>query len=139
MCIRDRERGGFGLGNLLDLAVHLGRGRLVVSDLLDQTRLPDRLEDPLGAEAVDVARVFWNVERDPDVRLRAQVVDLVRLELVEQLHHLDRVREVSVVEKQPHAIHVGVAVKMVDPARVEGRGAADDAVHFITLREQELR
>ena len=71
--------------------------------------------------------------------LRAEVVDLVGLELVEQLHHLHRVGEVAVVQEEPHAVHVGIAVEVVDPAGVEGRGPPDDAVHLVALFEQQLR
>jgi hypothetical protein len=103
--------------------------------LLHEARFADRLEDPLGAEAVDVAGVFRDVERHADVRLRAEVVDFVRLELVEQFHHLHRVGEITVMQEQPDAVHVRVTVKMIDPARVEGRGAADDTVDLVALVE----
>jgi hypothetical protein len=39
---------------------------------------------------------------------------------------------------QLHAVDVRVAVKVVDAAGVEGRGTADDAMHLVTLREQEF-
>jgi hypothetical protein len=120
------------------LPIHLGRGRLVEPALLDEAGLADGLEDADGAEADDVARVFRDVEGHAHVRLRAEVVYLVRLELVEKLHHLHRVGEVAVVKEELHAVDMRVAVKVVDAARVEGRGAADDPVHLVTLRQQQL-
>jgi hypothetical protein len=37
-----------------------------------------------------------------------------------------------------HAVDMRIPVKVVDPAGVEGRGAADHPVHFITFFEQQL-
>jgi hypothetical protein len=34
---------------------------------------------------------------------------------------------------------VRIAIKMVDPSGVEGRGAADDAVDFISFGKQQFR
>ena len=126
-------------GHLLDLAEHLGRGGLVIPDLLHQAGLADGLENALGAQAVDVAGVFRDVEADPHVRLGPQIVDFVRLQLIEQLHHLHRVGQVAVVQEEPHPIDMRILVKVVDPAGVEGGGPADDAVDLIALGEQELR
>ena len=65
--------------------------------------------------------------------LRAEVVDLVRLDLVDQVHQADPVGEVAVVQVQ-----VGLAVEVVDPAAVQRRRAADQAVHLVALAEQQL-
>jgi len=92
----------------------------------------------LRAQSYDVAGVLRHVERHAHMRLRPEVVDLVRLEVVEQLHHLHRVGEVAVVEKQLHAIDVRVLVKVVDATGVERRGAAHDAVDLVPLRKEQL-
>ena len=70
--------------------------------------------------------------------LSAEIVDFVGLELVEQLYHLHGIGEVAVVEMELHAVNVRVAVKVIDPARVEGRGPANHAVNFVAFGEQEL-
>ena len=70
--------------------------------------------------------------------LRAEVVDLVGLELVEQPHEAAGVGEVAVVQEELDAALVRVAVEVVDPVGVEGRGAADDAVDLVALVEQQL-
>ena len=65
--------------------------------------------------AGDVDRVLGDVEGDAHVALRAEVVDLVRLQLVEQLASATtRVGQVAVVQEQPHARLVRVAVEVVD-------------------------
>ena len=56
-------------------------------------------------------------KRDADVALRAEVVDLVGLELVEQLDQRGRVGQVAVVEEEPDALLVRVVVEVVDAVR----------------------
>jgi hypothetical protein len=52
---------------------------LVEADVVLKACRPDGVEDPERTEAVDVARVLGHLERDLDVRLGAEVVDLGRL------------------------------------------------------------
>ncbi len=70
--------------------------------------------------------------------LGTEVVDLVGLQMVEQLHHLDGVGEVAVVEEEMHPVDVRIAVEVVDAAGVEGGGAADDPVDLVAFGEQQL-
>jgi hypothetical protein len=57
--------------------------------------------------------------RDPHVALGPEVVDLLRLQLVEQLGQRDRVGEIAVMDEKPHPLLMRVAVEVVDPLRVE--------------------
>ena len=100
------------------------------------SRIASRSRDRAGAG--DVEGVLRDVERDPDVALRAQVVDLVGLEFVEELDQRHRVGEVAVVREQPNPLLVGVVVEVIDPVGVEARGAADDAVDLVPLLQQQL-
>ena len=118
-------------------AEHLRGGGLV--EARAHPGLADRLEQPHRPRAGDVEGVLGDIEGDAHVALRAEVVDLIRLELVEQLDQRDGVGEVAVVGEQPHSLLVWVAVEMVDPVRVEARGAADDAVDLVALLQQQLR
>jgi hypothetical protein len=43
------------------------------------------------------------------------------------------------MQKQSHAVHVGVSVKMIDARSVEGAGATNDPVDFIALLKQQIR
>ena len=42
------------------------------------------------------------------------------------------------MEVKFHPVDVRVTIKVVDPTRIEGRGAADHAVNFVAFGEQEL-
>ena len=130
------ERRRLVLGHLLRAAEHL-RGRRLVDPRPD-LQLADRLEQAHGAEAGDLARVLRHVEGDLDVALRAEVVDLVRVDQAQRAVERGRVGQVPVVQDQPPAGGVRVLVDVVDPPGVEGRGAPDQAVDLVALVEQEL-
>lgn len=57
----------------------------------------------------------------PHVRLRAQVVDLIRLDSANQAGQVACVGQVTVVKEQTHAGLVPVLVNVLNAAGVEGR------------------
>ena len=81
-------------------AEHLRARRLVKAG--GNPRRANRLKQPNGAKARDVTGVIGHLEADLDVALRAQVVDLVGLHLVEQVDQADAVVQVALVQAQPH-------------------------------------
>ena len=70
--------------------------------------------------------------------LRTEVVDLVRLEIIDQFDEVHGVGQVAVVKEKLHSVYVGILVKMINAIGVEGAGAADDSVDLITFAEQEF-
>ena len=76
--------------------------------------LANRLQDANRADARDIGGVFGNVEADPDVALRREVINLVRLQLVNQFHEIHRIAQIAVVQKQAHAVDVRIGIKMID-------------------------
>ena len=124
------------MGNSLHLAVQLARRRLVQARLLLQAASAHRVQQTQRANTVHLRRVLRQVERHLHVALRAQVVDLVRLDLRHQAAQIRRIRQISVVQKELHALVVGILVQVVDSPRVERGGTADDAVHLVALLHQ---
>jgi hypothetical protein len=63
-------------------AEHFGRPGLIEADLLAGVLLvvADRLEQPQGAGGDRIGGVLGLIEADPDMRLRAEVVDLIGLD-----------------------------------------------------------
>ena len=49
------------------------------------------------------------------------------------------VGQIAVMQMKPVLGQVRIAIEMIDPAGVEGRGAADEPVHLVALREEQLR
>ena len=78
------ERSRLGLRRLADLAEHLARRRLVELHARAVVgREADRLEQPKHAETRDVGRQLRLLERERDEGDGAEVVDLVRLAVVD--------------------------------------------------------
>jgi hypothetical protein len=70
--------------------------------------------------------------------LCGEVVDLVGLELVEELHEGHGVGEVSVVEVESGIVSGPETREVVDARPVDAAGAADDTVYLVTLFEEEF-
>jgi len=117
-------------------AEHFAGGRLVEPRL--DLGLLDGLQEPQGSQTRDVAGVFRHVKAHPHVALRAEVIDFVRLDLMEEIRQVTGDAEVSVVEVHARFGIVKVPIEVIDPLRVERRGAPDEPVDLIPLVQQEL-
>ena len=42
------------------------------------------------------------------------------------------------MQKQSHAVDVGIGIKMINAGSVEGAGAANNAMDFVTLLQQQI-
>ena len=126
------------MGNLLHLTEHLRRRSLVIPDLLHQTRLPNSFKNANGTQARNVSRVLGNVKGNSNVTLRTQVVNLIRLQLIEQLHQLYGIRQVAVMKKQIRVIHQGILVEMIQATGIEGGCAPHDAMYLVSLLQEKL-
>ena len=130
----------FLLRGLDHFAVLLGRRSLVVAHLLAALLLEiaDRFEQFERAHRDCFGGVDRHIERDTDVGLSAEVVNLVRAHFAHQLAEVVGVAEVAVVQLELAVLGVRVLIDAVDAAGIERRGAPDDAVHFVALAEKEL-
>ena len=70
--------------------------------------------------------------------LGGQVVDLVRLHLLDDADQAGTVGQVAVVQDELAPGFVGVLVQVVDAVGVEQAGPALDAMHFVALVEQKF-
>ena len=71
--------------------------------------------------------------------LGCQVVYFVGLDLLNDTHEVCRIRKISVMENETKIFLMGILVQMIDSLGVEKRRASFDAVHFISLCQQQLR
>src|SRR6185436_16401454 len=130
------ERRRLLLRRLGDLAVELGGRRLVIARLHAEDA--QRLEEPERAQPVGVRRVLGLLEGHRDMALRAEVIDLVGLRVLQHPHQARAVGQVAVVQDEPAVVHVRVLVQVVDALGVEERGAPLDAMDDVTLLQQKL-
>jgi hypothetical protein len=72
------------------------------------------------------------------VRLRRQVVDLVRLDLLHDAGQVGTVGQVTVVQHEALVSGVRVLVDVIDALGVEQRSAALDAVDLVAFLEQQF-
>lgn len=117
-------------------AEHLRRRRLIDPGV--DTARADGLQQPDGSETGDVTGVQRGVERHADMRLRTQVVDLVRPDVAQQIHQSDPVGEVGVVQDERTVVLLRSLVDVVDPLGVEARRAAYQSMDRVPLVEQQL-
>ena len=70
--------------------------------------------------------------------LSRQVVDLVGLNLLDDPNEVGGIREIPIVQFEAQVPFVRILIKMVDSIGVERRGAAFDAVHRVSLCNEEF-
>ena len=78
-----------------EIRVAVAEGDRLLDYAIHRPGAPDGVEDAHRAQARDVAGIFRDIEGDPDMTLGTQVVDFVRLKLIHQLYHLDRIRQIG--------------------------------------------
>jgi hypothetical protein len=72
------------------------------------------------------------------MRLCAEVIDLVRLDLLDQADQVGRIGEIAVMQYEAAAGLMRVLIQMVDTIGIEQRGTALDAVDLVALVEQQF-
>ena len=70
--------------------------------------------------------------------LRRQIVDLVRLNCLDDADQVGGVRHVAVMDLKMRAGNMRVLINVIDAGGVERRGAALDAMDDISLSEQKF-
>jgi hypothetical protein len=70
--------------------------------------------------------------------LSAKVVNLIRLDFLNDFDQIAAICEIAVVENKPRVLFMGVLVKVIDPAGVETAGPAFDPVDVVSLGQKKL-
>jgi hypothetical protein len=70
--------------------------------------------------------------------LGGEVVDLVRVDSLDQCDQARTIGQIAVVQEQPGRLVVWILVEVVDPGGVEGRSSPDEPVNLIALLQQQL-
>mmetsp|Transcript_21097 Transcript_21097/g.50915 ORF Transcript_21097/g.50915 Transcript_21097/m.50915 type:complete len:248 (+) Transcript_21097:397-1140(+) len=123
----------FRLGDLLDFSVKLRRRRLVETGGLLKAAGADGIEHAQDTDAVAVSSVLGHVERNLNVRHGAQIVDFVGLDIGNDGDEVGGITQVAVVEEKLDSGLVAITVDVIDTARVEGGGTANDAMYRVAL------
>jgi len=70
--------------------------------------------------------------------LRAQIVDLVRLDFLKDAGEVGAIAEIAVVQLELGRGRMGILIDVIDALGVEQRGAPFDPIDLIALGEQEF-
>ena len=98
------------------------------------------LEHARGAQSGHIRGVLGHIKRNPHMALSRQMIDFIRFGIVNHIPKAACRAHVAVMQKQPRAAvdDMGVLIQVVNAFRVESARPADDAVDFITLRQQHF-
>ena len=71
--------------------------------------------------------------------LGAEVVDLIRLHLLDDPDQVGAIDKVAVMEHESRVALVWILVQVIDPTGVEAARSPLDAMHLVALLQQQLR
>ena len=128
------EGRGLTLRDLLDLAVELG-GRRLVEPRIDPGA-SHGLEQAQHTGPGNVGGILRLLERDADVGLCREVIDLVRPDRRDGAVEAARVAEITVVQLE--ALGANFVPQCLDAPAVEARSPARQAVHQVALVQQKF-
>ncbi len=97
-----------------------------------------RFDQAQGAERHHLGSVFGNVERDLDVALRAEVIDLVGIDRLEHPAQPGAVGHIAIMQAQPGAGEMRIVVEVIDAVGIEQARPPHQAMHLIALGQQQL-
>ncbi len=66
------------------------------------------------------------------------MINFVRLQIIKQLHQINGVGQVTVMQEQTDPVDVRVGVEMIDARSVKRARAPDDPVDFVAFLEQQI-
>jgi len=126
------------LRRFLHIAEKLRGRRLVEANALAHIEQADRFKKPKDPCRIDVGCVFGFVETDFHVTLCSQIVDLVGLHFLQDTEEARTVGHVAEMHPELRIDTALLAIEMLNPVGIERGGAAHQAMHFITLFDQQV-
>ncbi len=132
------KRGGFGLRNFLHQAIQFARRGLVKPGLFLQPQNADGFEHTQHAQGVRIGRVFRFFKAHRNMGLRSEVINFIRLGLLDDADEAGAICHVAMVQKKTHAFFMAILIQVVDAVGIEQRGAPLQAMHDVAFVEQEF-
>ena len=94
--------------------------------------------NPETAHRGQITRAFGDFKAEADVRLPRQVIELRRLDFVDDAANRGGVGEICIVQKQFLLVNVVVAVKRLQTSSFQRTAATHDAMNFVAFFEQKF-
>lgn len=105
---------------------------------LHHSQQPDGFEYSQDAQSIRIGGVFGRFETHLDMGHGPEVVDFIGLGLLYDAGDVHGIGQVSIVQKKPRSLHMGVHIEVVDAVRIEGRRPALDAVDDVAFVEEKF-
>ena len=130
--------GGFLLGGFLHQTIQLGGGGLVETGLFFQTKDTNGFQNTQRADTVGIGGVFGLLKTHRNVALGGQVVDFVRLHLLDDTDQAGGIGQIPMMQNELAIRFMGILIQVVNPVGIEKRRAALDAMDFIAFFKQQF-
>ncbi len=72
------------------------------------------------------------------MRLRAEIINFIGSDLINQFSDTGRIREIPVVNRNPRVLDMRTAVDVADAGGIESGCAPDNAMHLILLLKKHF-
>jgi hypothetical protein len=95
-------------------------------------------QQPQRPERVGIRSVLWRLEADLDMTLGGQVINFGGLGVLDDTDEIRCIGHIAVMQHEPNILFVRIVIKMINTLRIEGRGAALDAVDNVPFAEEEF-
>ena len=112
---------GFLLRHFLDQSIEFTGGGLVEANFRFKSQDSDSLQQSKDAYAIDFRGVFGRIKTDFNVRLRAEIIYFIRLNLFNHSDQRRTIREIAIVKIKWEPLFMGVMEEMIDTCRIEQR------------------
>ena len=73
------------------------------------------------------------------MRLRAQIIDFIRLRLMQNSPQRTAIGQIAIMQEQTGCRIVRILVQMIDAPGIESARPPDNAVYFVILRQKKIR
>ena len=133
------ERCVFILRCFLRFSEQFRRGGLKDPDRLLKSADANGIDDAQGAQSVDISRVHRQREWSTDVRLSSQIVDLIRLNFINDFEETGAVGKVAVVQVHGTCtMSTTIGREMFIFRGVERTRFPHDPVHLVAFGQQQF-
>lgn len=105
---------------------------------LHHSQQPDRFEDSQDAQSIRIGGVFGRFETHLDMGHGPEIVDFIGLGLLNDAGDVHGIGQVSIVQKKPRSLHMGVHIEVVDAVGIEGGRSPLDAVDDVAFVEEKF-
>ena len=98
----------------------------------------DRFKQSKCAERIGIRGVFRGLETHLDVALCGEIVNFVRLNLLDDANEVRRIGEVAIMQEKANAGLMRVMIQMIDTIGVDQRRPPLHAMHDIVFGKEKL-